>query len=128
MARPGFEADKQSLMLYDRKAGTTVNLTEKLDYSVDDLLWAPGSAAIYFDAQEKGRTAVFKVTLATKKIDRVLDGHFLTSLALSPDGGTLYFLMQAIDRPYDIWSFDLKTKALSQITDDQRRAPGRAWT
>ena len=116
MARPGFEADKQSLMLYDRKAGTTVNLTEKLDYSADDLFWAPGSAAIYFDAQDKGRTAVFKVTLATKKIDRVLDGRFMASPALSPDGGTLYFLMQAIDRPNDIWSFDLKTKALTQIT------------
>ncbi|MGB8960130.1 MAG: S9 family peptidase [Candidatus Aminicenantales bacterium] len=116
MARPGFEADKQSLMLYDRKAGTTVNLTEKLDYSADDLLWAPGSAAIYFDAQDKGRTAVFKATLATKKIDRVLDGRFLTSPALSADGGTLYFLMQAINRPYDIWSLDLKTKALTQIT------------
>ncbi len=116
MARPGFEADKQSLMLYDRKAGTTVDLTETLDYSVDELLWAPGSASIYFDAQDKGRTAVFKVTLATKKIDRVLDGHFLTSLALSPDGGTLYFLKQAINRPYDVWSCDLKTKALAQIT------------
>lgn len=116
MARPGFEADKQSLMLFDRKAGSTVTLTEKLDYSVEDLLWAPGSASIYFDAQDKGRTAVFRVTLATKKIDRVLDGHFLTSLALSPDGGTLYFLMQAINRPYDIWSCDLKTKALVQIT------------
>jgi dipeptidyl aminopeptidase/acylaminoacyl peptidase len=117
MARPGFEADKQSLMLYDRKAGTTVNLTETLDYSVEDLLWAPGSASIYFDAQDTGRTAVFKVALATKKIDRVLAGHFLTSLALSPDGGTLYFLKQAIDRPYDIWSCNLKTKALAQITN-----------
>lgn len=116
MARPGFEADRQCLMLFDRKAGTTVNLTEKLDYSVADLLWAPGAAAIYFDAEEKGRTAVFKVTLATKKIDRVLDGHFLGSLALSPDGRMLYFLMQAIDRPNDVWSYDLKTKALAQIT------------
>jgi dipeptidyl aminopeptidase/acylaminoacyl peptidase len=116
MARPGFEADKQSLMLYDREAGTTVDLTGGLDYSVDDLLWAPGGASIYFDAQDKGRTAVFKVTLSTKKIDRVLDGCFLASPSLSPDGGTLYFLRQAIDRPYDIWSFDLKMKALSQIT------------
>jgi dipeptidyl aminopeptidase/acylaminoacyl peptidase len=116
MARPGFEADRQCLMLYDRKAGTTVNLTEKLDYSVGDLLWAPGGTSIFFDAEEKGRTAVFRVTLATKKIDRVLDGHFLTSLALSPDAGTLYFLMQAIDRPYDIWSCNLKTKALTQLT------------
>jgi dipeptidyl aminopeptidase/acylaminoacyl peptidase len=116
MARPGFEADRQCLMLFDRRAGTAVNLTEKLDYSVGDLLWGPGSGAIYFDAEEKGRTAIFKVALATGKIDRVLDGHFLGSLALSPDGGTLYFLMQALNRPNDVWSYDLKSKALGQIT------------
>jgi dipeptidyl aminopeptidase/acylaminoacyl peptidase len=116
MARPGFEADRQCLMLFDRRAGTAVNLTEKLDYSVGDLLWGPGSGTIYFDAEEKGRTAVFKVALATGKIDRVLDGHFLGSLALSPDGGTLYFLMQALNRPNDVWSYDLKSKALGQIT------------
>jgi dipeptidyl aminopeptidase/acylaminoacyl peptidase len=116
MARPGFEADKQSVMLYDRKAGTTVNLTEGLDYSAGDLVWAPGGAAIFFDAEERGRTAVFKVTLATKKIDRVLDGHTLASLSVSSDGRMLYFLMQAMDRPNDVWSYDLKTKALAQLT------------
>jgi len=117
MARPGFEADKQTLMLVDRKSGTTIDLTETLDSSVSDFLWAPGATAIYFDAPEKGRLAVFKVTLATKKIDRVLDGHFLASLALSPDGRKLYFLDQAINRPYDIWSYDLKTKAIARLTD-----------
>jgi dipeptidyl aminopeptidase/acylaminoacyl peptidase len=116
MARPGFEADKLSLMLLDRKSGTAVNLTENLDYSVGEFLWAPGGAALYFDAEEKARTAVFRLTLATRKIEKVLDGHFLSSLALSPDGKTLYFLKQAINRPNDVWSFDLKTKTLAQVT------------
>jgi len=116
MARPGFEADKRSVMLYDRKAGTTVNLTPDLDYSASDLFWAPGGAAIIFEAEERGRSAVFKVTVATRKIERVLNGHTVGSLSLSPDGGTLYFLLQAIDKPNDVWSFNLKTKALTQIT------------
>ena len=117
MARPGFEADKLSLMLFDRKAGTAVNLTEKLDYSIGGFLWAPGGAALFFEAEDKGRTAVFRLTLPTKKIDRILDGHSLSSLALSPDGRTLYFLKEAINRPNDVWSFDLKTRALTQITN-----------
>ena len=116
MARPGFEADKKSVMLFDRKAGTTVNLTEELDYSAGDLFWAPGGAAVYFEAEDRGRTAVFRVNPGTKKIDRVLDGHTLGSVSLSPDGRSLYFLMQAIDKPNDIWSCDLKTKALAPIT------------
>lgn len=116
MARPGFEADKLSLILLDRKAGTAANLTESLDCSVGGFLWAPEGAALYLDAEEKGRTAVFRLTLATKKIEKVLDGHSLSSLALSPDGRTLYFLKQAINRPNDVWSFDIKMKTLVQVT------------
>lgn len=116
MARPGFEADKLSLMLFDRQAATTVNLTGSLDYSVGAFLWAPGGAALYFDAEEKGRTAVFRVTLATKKVEKIFEGHTLSALALSPDGRTLYFLKQAFHRPNDVWSLDLKTKTLAQLT------------
>ena len=116
MARPGFEADKQTIVLFDRKAGTSSDLTASLDLSVGDFLWAPGGAALYFEAEEKGRTTVIRLTLATRKIERVLEGHSVGSLALSPDGRTLYFLKQAIDRPNDVWAYDLRTKALAQIT------------
>jgi dipeptidyl aminopeptidase/acylaminoacyl peptidase len=116
MSRPGFEADRKCVMLYDRKTGTTVNLTEPLDYSAGDLFWAPGGSAVYFEAEDRGRSAIFRVTPATKKIERILDGHTLASLSVSPDGGTLYFLMQAIDKPNDIWSYDLKTKDLTPVT------------
>ncbi len=116
MARPGFEADKQCLMLLDRKTGTADNLTGSLDYSVASFLWAPGSAALVFDAEERGRTAVFQIPPATKKIEKVLEGYTLSGLALSPDGRTLYFLKQALNRPNDVWSFDAKTKTLTQIT------------
>jgi dipeptidyl aminopeptidase/acylaminoacyl peptidase len=116
MARPGFEADKLSLMLFDRKTGAADNLTGSLDYSVGAFFWAPGSTALYFDAEEKGRTAVFRVTLATKKVEKVFEGHTLSALALSPDGRTLYFLKQALNRPNDVWSLDLKTKTLAPVT------------
>jgi dipeptidyl aminopeptidase/acylaminoacyl peptidase len=116
MARPGFEADKQSLMLLDLRTGTAENLTATLDYSVGDFLWGPGGSALFFEAEEKGRTAVFQLTPATKKVEKVLAGHFVSSLALSPDGQTLYFLDQALERPNDVWSFDMKTKKLAQVT------------
>ena len=116
MARPGFEADKQSLMLIDRKTGVAESLTGALDYSVGNFFWAAGGATIYFDAEDKGRTAVFRLPLATKKVEKVLEGHSVSSLALSPDGRTLYLLKQALNLPNDVWSLDLKTKTLAQIT------------
>jgi dipeptidyl aminopeptidase/acylaminoacyl peptidase len=116
MSRPGFEADKRSVMLYDRRAGTIVDLTGGLDYSAGDLFWSPDGSLIYFEAEDRGRSAIFRVNPATKAIERVLDGHTVGSVSISPDGGTLYFLMQAMDKPNDVWSFDLGTKSLNQVT------------
>jgi dipeptidyl aminopeptidase/acylaminoacyl peptidase len=98
------------------ETGAADNLTGSLDYSVGGFLWAPGGAALYLEAEEKGRTAVFRITLATKKIEKVLEGHTLSALALSPDGRMFYFLKQALHRPNDVWSFDLKAKTLVQLT------------
>jgi dipeptidyl aminopeptidase/acylaminoacyl peptidase len=116
MSRPGFEADKRSVMLYDRQAGTIVDLTGGLDYSASDLFWSPDGSLVYFEAEDRGRSAIFRVSPATKAIERVLEGRTVGSVSISPDGGTLYFLMQAMDQPNDIWSYDLKTKSLNQVT------------
>jgi len=117
MARPGFEADKYSLMLYDRAAQEAINLTENLDYSVGEIVWSPDSLAIYIAAEEKGRTAVFKVSIADKKIENILSGHFISSLSICPCGKKMIFLKQALHQPADVWSFNLETKKLVQLTD-----------
>jgi dipeptidyl aminopeptidase/acylaminoacyl peptidase len=117
MARPGFEADKLDVMLYDRITGATSNLTKNLDYSPGDIVWSPDAKSLYFDAPDKGRTAVFRLTLGTGMIEKVLEGHTISSLSVSPDGRTLVFLKQSINRPNDLWSLDLTTKKLVQLTD-----------
>ena len=45
---PGFESDRSRLMLYDRKEGTIINLTEKFDRSVDEVVWSPDSKETLF--------------------------------------------------------------------------------
>ncbi len=117
MARPGFEADKYSLMLLDRKTGKTSNLTEELDYSVQDILWSPESSTIYFNAEEKGRTALFRIALKAGRPEKIMDGRFAESFVLSRDGKTIVFLGQAANHPADVYSLDLTSKKISQITD-----------
>jgi dipeptidyl aminopeptidase/acylaminoacyl peptidase len=117
MSRPGFEADKYSLMLYDRASQKTINLTENMDFSVGEIVWSPDSSAIYITAEEKGRTAIFKVSVADKKIENILSGHFISSLSICSCGKKMIFLKQAIHRPADVWTFNLETKKLVQLTD-----------
>jgi len=124
MSRPGYEADKYCLMLYERKSGGSRNLTENLDYSVGEVVWDPDSSWIYFTSEDKGRMAVFRLGLAGLRIEKILERHYLTSPIISPDGKTLFFLKQSIHRPAEIYSFDLKEKKLSQVTDVNRELLG----
>lgn len=116
MARPGFEADKYSLILVDRKNQKKSNLTEKLDISVNDILWSPDGSALFITFQEKGRISLGRIPLKNKRFEKVLEGHFLSSPCLTPDGKTLVFLKQALDHPTDVYSLDLKTKKITQLT------------
>lgn len=117
MARAGFEADKYSLMLYERKSKKKTNLTKKLDSSVNEIFWSPNSSSIYFTFQEKGRISLARIFPENKRIEKILEGHFIHSLSLSPDGRTIFFLKQSLNHPSDIYSFDLKTKKIVQLTD-----------
>ncbi len=62
MRRPGFEADRRELVLYERATGKLINLTETFDYSVDDVVWSPDSKSLFFNADDRGNVTIFKVT------------------------------------------------------------------
>jgi dipeptidyl aminopeptidase/acylaminoacyl peptidase len=117
MARPGFEADKYSLMLYERENRKIINLTEDLDRSVDDMLWSPDSSSLFFTFEEKGRHVLARIFLKNRKMERFLDGHYISSPNLSPDGQTIYHLKQAIHHPAEIYSLDLRSKTLTKLSD-----------
>jgi len=117
MSRPGYESDKNDLMLYDRAAKTAINLTKSLDVSVEDILWARDGAAVYFTAEEKGRNALYKVAAAGGPAEKVFDGRTFTGLSLLPDGKTAVILDQAMNRPADVWTLDIGTKKAARTTD-----------
>lgn len=116
MARPGFEADKYRLFLYDRKNEKRIILTEALDRSVNEILWSPDSSSLYFTFQEEGRISIAQVFIKNKKMKKILEGHTISSLRLSPDRKKMFFLKQALHHPVDIYSLDLKTKKPKQLT------------
>jgi len=116
MARPGYESDKYNLMLYERATKKIENLTDSLDFSVDEILWSGDAASIYFTSDEKGRNALFKIGLAGRKAEKILDGQTFGSVGLLPDGKTFVFLKQAMNHPADVWSYDLASKKLNPIT------------
>ncbi|MGE5439968.1 MAG: S9 family peptidase, partial [Bacteroidota bacterium] len=116
MERAGFEADRQRLMLYDRKTGQTKDMTQGFDRSVGDLTWSPDSKVIYFDAANEIYNSVYKLDLASGKIDMILKEHINNLISVSPDGKTIFFKQQRTNLPTEIFSMSSDGSNVKQLT------------
>lgn len=116
MERAGFEADRNQLMLYERATGKHISLTEKVDYSVHDVVWSPDSKTLFFNADDQGNESIFRVSVQTKKVDALLTNGYNTQLRMSPDGKSLVFLRESINAPAELYRMDVDGKNLRQIT------------
>jgi len=116
MRRPGFEADRRELVLYERASAKLINLTEKFDYSVKDVVWSPDSKSLFFNADDKGNISVFKVGIDGKKVMAVLSNGWNSRLTITPDGKTIIILRESTFMPAEIFSMDNNGKNLKQIT------------
>ncbi|MBI3005764.1 MAG: S9 family peptidase [Ignavibacteriales bacterium] len=122
MKRAGFEADQNQLVLYERSSGKLTNLTEAVDYSVNDVVWSPDSKSLIFNADDKGNESIFRITVSDKKVQTLLNKGYNHSLRLSPDGKTLVFIREAIHKPAEIYKMDIQRADIRKITsiNDER--------
>ncbi|ODU27617.1 S9 family peptidase [Sphingopyxis sp. SCN 67-31] len=120
MARPGYESDRQVVMLRNLENGETRKLTDAWDRSVASIAWAPGGKALYVTAQEVLDHPVFRVDVATGKVERLKASNAATEGNIGDvtplaDGGLLYS-RNSILLPTDLYLRDAKGK-VTQLTD-----------
>ncbi|MGE5341824.1 MAG: prolyl oligopeptidase family serine peptidase [Candidatus Omnitrophota bacterium] len=109
MKKPGLEADRQCLTLYNRKTGARTSLTEPLDRSVVEFTWTPDSKSFYFTCYEEGRNVIYHVDL-NGNYKRISNEGFNSDLNVSPDGKTLVCLRTRSNLPAEVFSISLKEK------------------
>lgn len=103
MERPGFEADRDRIMVYDRSAGTIEELTQGLDRTTHGATWAPDSGSVYFTSEHRGTVQVFQVMLGFPGARQISRGRYNWSLrGVSNDGKTLLAARQSMIRPYEL--------------------------
>jgi len=120
MARPGYEADRQVLMLRDLSTGDTRKLTDAWDRSVGSIAWAPDGKSLYVTAQDVLDHPVFRVDAASGKVEKLkasteaFDGNVgdVTPLA----GGALLYSRNSALAPTDLYVRDAKGK-VRQLTN-----------
>src|SRR5256714_1594203 len=109
MARSGFEADKESLILYQRKLAQNRNATINFDRSVGSLVWNPDSKAILFTAEDHGEAPIWVLLLDGKQPKQVARLH-ADDLVFSKDGNSLFFSHASISAPSEIARLDVAEK------------------
>ncbi|UCE18966.1 MAG: S9 family peptidase, partial [Gemmatimonadota bacterium] len=102
MSRPGFESDRYRLMLWDRKTGNHINLTEDFDRSIRDLVWSPNSKKMYFTCRDEGRCNIYSVDIRTKAVEQLTDEGYSQSLTVTPDGRHLIFVRSSCLYPDEV--------------------------
>ena len=120
MKRPGFEADKYDIILYERATRTRTNITEKYDRSPASVLLSPDGKFVYFTADDQGYHSIYRVALPTKKspstIEQVTSKMYITSPQITPDGKAFVFLKTTVRNPHEVWSMTTDGKNLKQLT------------
>ncbi len=116
MARAGFEADKQTLVLFNRETGELKNISEQLDMSIGDIVWANDSKSIYFDSGNKINVSLYNINIESGKNNLIYEPHVNAGLTLSPDGSKLFFKQQRTTLPYEIFSISTDGSDLKQLT------------
>lgn len=87
MQRPGFESDRNRIIVFDRASGASKELTVGLDQNANNPTWMPGSDALVFESERNGTNQLFKIEVANGSTSPVSKGRFNWHVFGAVDGG-----------------------------------------
>jgi dipeptidyl aminopeptidase/acylaminoacyl peptidase len=131
--RAGYESDRFRLVTYNRATGEIRNRTEDFDHWVENFIWTPDSAAIYFTSEDAGEIPIYMLDL---NFDKVLakGGYPIDAqgrhpvgvqeiarganddLSITPDGKTLVFTRMSVRAPNEVYKLAIGSKDAVQLT------------
>jgi dipeptidyl aminopeptidase/acylaminoacyl peptidase len=114
--RPGFEADRWQLMLFDRKTGEHRSATATWDRSPDSYVWAPDAKTIYLTAENQGRGDIFRLQLSGGDPLPIVQTGSNGEVQLSRDGRTLVFSRTTLASPAELFVATVNAAAGAGLT------------
>jgi dipeptidyl aminopeptidase/acylaminoacyl peptidase len=84
MSRPTYEADRFQIMLMDNQ-GKTRKLAEKWDRSARGMKWSADGKSLYVLAQDVGQVRLFKIDVATGRVDPLTGPGTIVSYSMGGD-------------------------------------------
>ena len=115
MATPGYESDKNRLMIYDMTTGTARDMTTKFDQNAGSMVWSRDGKKIYFISGILATYQYFVLDVPSGKISRITRGdHNFTTIALA--GDRIIGEMMSMSMAPELFSTDPATGKYKQIT------------
>jgi dipeptidyl aminopeptidase/acylaminoacyl peptidase len=104
MSRPGYEADRQTVMLRTWPDGPARPLAAHWDRSAESPTWSPDGRTIYVLAEDTGQHGLFAIDVATGEVTPVVDrGHVTRAAAV---GERIFYVHDSLDGPAELHVFE----------------------
>jgi dipeptidyl aminopeptidase/acylaminoacyl peptidase len=109
---PRFESDLLRIAIVDPATGAAKLLTDRITFDnwANEVRWTPEGNAIYFTAQERGETPLYRFTPNTGKFDRLAAHANFDAWVLDPSGKFALAIRRSIGEPAEVWRYDLVSK------------------
>jgi dipeptidyl aminopeptidase/acylaminoacyl peptidase len=114
-SRNGYESDRFRLMLYDRKAGTSKELSTGFDRWAGELVWAPDGQSIFIVAEDRGRELI-GVASVNGGVKPLISDTASSGISLSSDGKTLAFTRSSSAAPAEVFAANSNGSGARQLT------------
>jgi len=109
MARDGFEADKDRIMIYDFATAKYADYSENFDQNANNFAWTADSKTLYFLSPIHGTVQIYTLNTENKQIKPVSSGQCdYLSVALS--GKDIITSKQSMTSPTEIFKIDATGK------------------
>jgi dipeptidyl aminopeptidase/acylaminoacyl peptidase len=115
-AKPGFEADRWRLMIYDRKTGQAHSITDQIDNNIESFTFTPDGERILATVLERGRQPVYDISLTGATARKVISDGFNDDLQVSANGRMMIFTRQSLARPVEIFRASATGGVVTQVT------------
>jgi dipeptidyl aminopeptidase/acylaminoacyl peptidase len=116
MTTPGFESDRQQLMLYERSSGRRLAVTPSWDRSISDYRWLPDAKSVIAEVEDHGGHALYRIEVPTGRPTRIFAGGTNTAPQISSRGDQVVFLHSSADHPPEVWTASVDGKNPHPIT------------
>ncbi len=116
MEHDGYEADKNRIFMMDMATGEKKDLTADWDYSVDEIAWSPDEKYIFFICPFQGTMPLFRMEVATQKIDTIAAGQYDYTGLTPIDANTVVTLRHSYLEPNEVFIAKNGEKEATKLT------------